>query len=157
MFLQEPPADPSAVAAVNPADIHVDIRNGSGVSGQGAALADYLRKRGFVVLSVRNADSFGYDATEIHVHSSQSPLAGERVRAAIALATATVQPDASPQKSDVTVIVGRDFAATNALRRGPAQQAPAEQAARPQAAAPQAAASQAVAPQGAASQAVAPQ
>jgi LCP family protein required for cell wall assembly len=107
-----PPADPSAVAAVDPKTIHVDVQNGTGVAGQGAKLASTLEKAGFVVTRVSNADSFGYDATEIHVHTASVPLAGERVRSALALRSATVRPDPTPTAkpaSDVTVIVGRDF------------------------------------------------
>ncbi len=114
------PPDARAVAAVNPGTIHVEVENGSGVAGEGAALAGQLRKAGFVVQSVENASRFGYDATEIHVHSPGTPLAGERVRTAIALSTATVQPDARPSTSDVTVIVGRDYAATNTERQASA-------------------------------------
>lgn len=105
-------ADASAVAAVDPKTIHVDVENGSGIKGQGAKLAGVLAKLGFVVTQVRNADSFAYDATEILVHTVAVPLAGERVRSALALRTATVTPDATPTAnpgSDVTVIVGRDF------------------------------------------------
>ncbi len=117
LFLSAPalpdvPANASAVAAVDPKTIHVDVENGSGIKGQGAKLAAVLAKLGFVVTDVRNADSFAYDATEIHVHTVAVPLAGERVRSALALRTATVEPDAAPTAnpgSDVTVIVGRDF------------------------------------------------
>ena len=116
MFLNNPVpnADPAVVAKIDPARIHVDVRNGSGVKGQGARMAQQLRKIGFLVDEVGNADSFSYDATEIHVHSTATPLAGERVRAALAIKTATVQPDATANpvpRSDVTVIVGRDYAA----------------------------------------------
>jgi len=120
MFLQgltSTPADPSAVAKIDPATIHVDVRNGSGVKGQGARVAAQLRKIGFLIASVGNADAFTYDATEIHVHSTATPLAGERVRVALAIKTATVQPDATANPStgsDVTVIVGRDYAGTAA-------------------------------------------
>jgi len=119
MFLRPlvPPLPPNAaaVAAIAPSSIRVDVRNGSGVVGQGARLAGALRKAGFVVGAVTNADNFGYDATEIHVHTSATPLAGERVRSALALRTATVQTDAivpAGAASDVTVIVGRDYATT---------------------------------------------
>ncbi|MFY9778969.1 MAG: LCP family protein [Candidatus Baltobacteraceae bacterium] len=108
------PPDARAVAAVLPSSVHVDVRNGSGVPGMGAKMAVALRGLGFQVDSVGNADSFGYDTTEIHVHSASTPLAGERVRQALALKSAVVQPDdpssgASPPASDVTVIVGHDF------------------------------------------------
>jgi LCP family protein required for cell wall assembly len=107
------PIDARAVAAIDPSKIEVDVENGTGIRGQGAKLADALRKVGFKVSGVSNANSFGYDATEIRVHSAATPLAGERVRTALALKTAKVQPDPSAggvaAASDVTVIVGRDF------------------------------------------------
>ncbi len=112
IFMSPVPPDARALAAVDPAKIHIEVENGSGIKGEGAALADVLRRRGFVVQSVANAARFGYDATEIHVHSTMTPLAGERVRSALALQTATVQPDARPSTSDVTVIVGRDYVAS---------------------------------------------
>jgi LCP family protein required for cell wall assembly len=108
-----PPPDARAVAAVDPKTIHVDVQNGSGIVGEGAKVASALTKLGFVVTHVSNAPSFAYDATEIDVHSSTLPLAGERVRSALAIKTATVKPDATPTEkppTDVTVIVGRDFA-----------------------------------------------
>ncbi len=116
MFLSPPePAagvNAQAVAAIKPSDIRIDVQNGSGISGQGARLAEALRRQGFVIAGVTNAPSFSYDATEIHVHSTAAPLAGERVRSALAIKTATVAPGAVPSAaSDVTVIVGRDFAA----------------------------------------------
>ena len=117
MFLTLPAGaavDPAAVAKIDPSTIHIDVRNGSGVRGQGAKMAAQLRKIGFLIASVGNADSFSYPATEIHVHSTATPLAGERIRAALAMKTATVQPDATSNPafaSDVTVIVGRDYAA----------------------------------------------
>jgi LCP family protein required for cell wall assembly len=109
--------DARAVAALSPATIHVEVQNGSGVAGEGMAIAELLRKHGFVVQSVANAATFGYDSTEIRVHPIGSPLAGERVRSVLALSTATVQPDARPSTSDVTVIVGRDYAASDAERQ----------------------------------------
>jgi LCP family protein required for cell wall assembly len=104
----------AAVAAVAPAQVRVVVLNGSGIRGMGARMADQLKKKGFVVQSVGNADKFGYDSTEIHVHSTTAPLAGERVRSAIPIKTATVLSEAVPQgtkpDSDVTIIVGRDYA-----------------------------------------------
>ncbi len=115
-----PATDAAAVASVVPASIRVDVENGSGLRGEGAMLAEMLRRSGFVIASVANAATFGYDATEIRVHSASQPLAGERVRSALRLDTATVRPDAAPslaQTTDVTVIVGRDFAAKYAERQ----------------------------------------
>jgi hypothetical protein len=110
-----PPPDAGAVASVKPSDVRVDVRNGSGVAGLGAKLAAQLRKDGYVINSVGNADSFDYDVTQIRA-TPRTPLAGERVRSDIHLAQATVTPVPLPTSSaastlaDVTVIVGRDFA-----------------------------------------------
>jgi LCP family protein required for cell wall assembly len=114
-FEATPPPDAGAVASVKPADVRVDVRNGSGVAGLGAKLAAQLRKDGYVINSVGNADSFDYDVTQIRA-TPRTPLAGERVRSDIHLAQATVTPVPLPTSStastlaDVTVIVGRDFA-----------------------------------------------
>jgi LCP family protein required for cell wall assembly len=111
-----------ALAAVKPAEVRVDVRNGSGVPGLGAKVADVLRRDGYVINSVGNASSFDYDTTQIQA-SSKTPLAGERVRNDIHLAQATVTPipdptgtaaSAVPGKllpalADVTVVVGRDY------------------------------------------------
>ena len=117
------PSDARAVAAIPPATVHVAIRNGSGLPGQGAKVADALRKAGFVVDSVGNAASFAYDTTEIHVRGTATPLLGERVRTALALRDATLASDtagaASTSTSDVTVIVGRDAAQTTTVGAQP--------------------------------------
>jgi LCP family protein required for cell wall assembly len=105
------PADPAAVAAVDPKSVSVTVRNGSGEPGAGSKMAALLKAKGFAVASIANADSFGYDTTEIHVHSAKTPLAGESLRA-VALPKATVAGDQEPAEdadSDVTVIVGKDF------------------------------------------------
>ncbi len=119
-YMATAPPDADAVAAVKPQTVRVDVRNGSGVAGLGAKLAAQLRKDGYVINSVGNADSFDYDTTQIRA-TAKTPLAGERVRRDIHLAQATVTPVPDPTASaaaasasttlaDVTVIVGRDFA-----------------------------------------------
>ncbi len=110
-----PPPDQGAIAAVKPSDLRVDVRNGSGIPGLGAKLAAALRKEGYVVTSVGNADSFDYDITQIRA-TPRRPLAGERVRSDMHLEAATVTPvplptSSAPALADVTVIIGRDFAA----------------------------------------------
>ena len=116
-FGAAPPPVAGALASVKPAEVRVDVRNGSGVAGLGAKLAAQLRKDGYVINSVGNADSFDYDVTQIRA-TPRTPLAGERVRSDIHLAQATVTPVPLPTSAipstlaDVTVIVGRDFATT---------------------------------------------
>jgi polyisoprenyl-teichoic acid--peptidoglycan teichoic acid transferase len=114
-FLSAPPTpvDRTAIAAIAPATIRVAVLNGSGTRGLGKRVADALRAKGFAIASVGNAANFSYDATEIHVHSTSQPMAGERVRLALPpLADMVVNDDppaATAGASDVTLIVGRDY------------------------------------------------
>jgi LCP family protein required for cell wall assembly len=110
-ILPDLPVDPDAVAAVDPKTVTVVVRNGSGEHGAGSKMAALLKGKGFTVGSIANADSFGYEATEIRVHSPKTPLAGERLRS-LALPNAVVSAAQEPDPdagADVTVIVGRDF------------------------------------------------
>ena len=116
---QTPPPSVDALAAVKPSTLRVAVRNGSGVAGLGAKVADVLRRDGYVISSVANADSFDFDTTVIRATGTM-PLAGERVRSDIKLPLATVSPvpaasssaataGAAKPAADVTVIVGRDY------------------------------------------------
>jgi len=112
-------SDARAVAAIPAASVHVAVRNGSGRAGQGAKVAETLRKAGFVIDSVANASTFAYDTTEIVVRGNATPLLGERVRSALALNATALQSAATAapvSSSDVTVIVGRDLASASAGR-----------------------------------------
>jgi polyisoprenyl-teichoic acid--peptidoglycan teichoic acid transferase len=126
-FAVTPPPSAEALAAIKPSDLRIDVRNGSGVPGLGAKVAEVLRRDGYVINSIGNADSFDYDTTQIRA-SSKTPLAGERVRSDIHLAQATVTPvpaptaaaAATPGKTlpalaDVTVVVGRDYVNVRAV------------------------------------------
>ncbi len=123
---ETPPPAPGPVASVAPSRVHIAVENGSGQSGLGGKMAQQLRRRGFVVDSVANADAFTYETTIIHEHSRTSGV-GELVRTKLALKTAAVTPmpspspsvSAAPQPTDVTVIVGRDF--SDALAGSPAK------------------------------------
>jgi LCP family protein required for cell wall assembly len=120
-YAATPPPSTDALAAVKPADVRIDVRNGSGIAGLGAKMAAALRKDGYVINSIGNATTFDYDTTLIRA-TSKTPLAGERVRSDIHLPLATITPipDATPGASgavaagpaalaDVTIIVGRDY------------------------------------------------
>jgi polyisoprenyl-teichoic acid--peptidoglycan teichoic acid transferase len=115
-----PSPDALALAAIPPSTLRVDVENGSGVTGAARSVADALRRAGFTIGDVGDADRSTYTATEIHEHSNVT-FAGARVREGLppALRNAAILPDApsiaSPSASagtasDVTVIVGSDFA-----------------------------------------------
>lgn len=110
-----PTVPPDVIAGIKPSQVSIEVLNGSGTRGVATKFADELRSKGFVVAKVGNADTYGYDRTEIHTHSKVVGV-GERVRnefAAIPEMVVTPDPVSSPApKSDVTVIVGRDYAVT---------------------------------------------
>jgi LCP family protein required for cell wall assembly len=110
-----------ALASVKPSSVHLVIENGSGVAGLAGVASAKLAKLGYVVDSVTNADTFGYDTTQIRPASNE-PFVGDRVRADLGVDSATVAPatDATPgPRTVVTVIVGRDFAAARAAAPAP--------------------------------------
>jgi len=120
-----PPA--TELAAVKPATVHVVVENGSGISGLATAVSAKLTKLGYVVDSVANADTFGYDTTQIRT-ATNVPNVGERVRADLGVPTASVAPatDATPgPRSIVTVIVGRDYPVATATAVPTSSLAPA--------------------------------
>jgi LCP family protein required for cell wall assembly len=120
----EPSPDALALAAIAPSTLRVDVENGSGVPGAAHRVAAVLRRDGFTIGEIGDAERSDYTATEVHEHSSVT-FAGARVRAALpeALQKAIVVPDPSPSgspsagaapTSDVTVIVGTDLAKSSA-------------------------------------------
>jgi LCP family protein required for cell wall assembly len=57
----------NALAAVQPSTVHLVIQNGSGEPGLAGTAAARLRKAGYAIDSVGNADAFSYDATQIQI------------------------------------------------------------------------------------------
>lgn len=111
------PPPVAALQAVKPSTVHVVVENGSGVAGLATSVSAKLTKLGYVVDAVQNADTFGYDVTQIRP-AANVPNVGERVRADLGVPAATVAPatDATPgPRTVVTVIVGRDYAAAAAV------------------------------------------
>lgn len=120
------PPPSSALQAVKPSSVHVIVENGSGISGLAGAASARLTKLGYVVDSVGNADTFGYDTTQIRT-ASKLPFVGERVRADLDVPGAGVAPatDATPgPRTVVTVIVGRDYATARATAAPTSSAAP---------------------------------
>ena len=104
------PISAAALAAIAPSSIHVDVRNGSGVPGAARRLADLLRREGYSIGTVGNADGSAYSLTEVHVRSGDE-TAGHKVRSALPLKEAVLSQDPDSQThGGVTVIVGHDFA-----------------------------------------------
>lgn len=125
MFLNPPRPRPSpdsnAIAAISPAQVRVDVQNGTGIPGLGRRVAAILKAKGFTIGEVGNAPTSDVMTTELHEHSSIT-FAATKVRAALGAAASKativtdgsvqVSPSASPSPaSDVTVVVGQDLAA----------------------------------------------
>ncbi|HUN28624.1 MAG TPA: LCP family protein [Alphaproteobacteria bacterium] len=111
----EPSPDAMALAGIAPSTLRVDVENASGVNGAAKLVAAQLKRAGFAIGSVGNADAQDRAKTEIDEHSATT-FAGAKVRAALPAAFGSVPvvgealASASPPPSDVTVIVGRDLA-----------------------------------------------
>lgn len=92
--------------------VRVEVLNGNGVSGMASQVADRLRRQGFRVVAVGNADHFDYETTAVIPHRGASDSA-EQVAKALGRSVATAEePGFQPiyaSDADVTVIVGRDY------------------------------------------------
>ncbi|TAM77254.1 LytR family transcriptional regulator [bacterium] len=101
-----PTPNPALAASVTPSSVHVDVENGSGLGGMAKTVADRLKKKGFVIDAIGNADRSDYTNTTVEADSANQ-AAAEAVRAALALKTAAIasSTDASPV---VRVVVGQD-------------------------------------------------
>ena len=111
----EPSPDAMALASIAAGSLRVDVENGSGVAGAAKVVAAQLKRAGFVVGNVGNADTADHQTSEIDEHSTMT-FAGAKVRTALPPAfenlPVVAQPvsTSSPPPSDVTIIVGRDLA-----------------------------------------------
>ena len=104
------PAGESEPLTTAPEDIRVEVLNGSGTPGQASKAADQLRKLGFVVTSVANADRSDYAATTV-VHD---PRYDESARTlAFASKASAVLDDGSGRT--LTLIVGKDWSGVRAV------------------------------------------
>jgi LCP family protein required for cell wall assembly len=101
-------------AAPAPADIRIRVENGTHVAGLAARIAADLRRRGFVISDVADADSHDFAATQIHGRNDSAPTL-EVVRKALGtrLPRTAAQADApsTTDPGDVVVILGEDIAA----------------------------------------------
>jgi len=108
-------AAPGAAAAPAPADIRIKVENGTRYPGLAARIAADLRRQGFVISDVADADSHDVTATQIHGRNDSAP-ALEVVRKALGkgvpatAAVADAPADTAP--GTIVIILGQDVAAT---------------------------------------------
>jgi LCP family protein required for cell wall assembly len=115
-----PSPDASAIAAINPLNVRVDVENGTGVAGMAKRAATLLREKGFSIGQISNAPASDIATTELHEHS-RITFAGIRVREALGKAGQNIpviadseMPTEEPSaaQSDVTLILGQDLVPT---------------------------------------------
>lgn len=92
------------------ARVQVEVLNGCGDAGAGQAALKYLRKKGFDVINMENAESFDFPETIVLDRSGQASVS----EAAQAVAQTLGTPNVILQRNDdrmvdVTAIIGRDF------------------------------------------------
>jgi LCP family protein required for cell wall assembly len=105
----EPVPEPSETAApetVVPAQVSVNVYNGSGISGLAATTAAELQGAGFVVASTGNADNHEYSATEIRYAPGDQALANTL---AAAIPGATTAEAEEPTPGVVDLVIGSNF------------------------------------------------
>jgi LCP family protein required for cell wall assembly len=105
------PVDPAAPTAeapkpVAPADVPVEVYNGSGTGGLAASAAAELTTAGFPVTGTANADSMNYTTTEIRYAAGDEALAAA-LAAAIPGATVVAKDDVT--SGTVQLVLGSDF------------------------------------------------
>lgn len=99
-----------APPVVRPQTVTLAIQNGSGVSGLAAQCATILSTRGFRVKSKGNANQFVYAKTFVVYHAGTQAKA-QAVAAALPFATVIPRAGKYAFKTDVLVVIGRDWVA----------------------------------------------
>jgi polyisoprenyl-teichoic acid--peptidoglycan teichoic acid transferase len=91
----------------DPSTVHVVVHNGSGQPGAASALADYLRQKGFDVVSTGNAHTFNIQRTT--VTGVDKNVAGE-VAKRLPVKDADVATG-QVEGGDIEIVIGRDYRA----------------------------------------------
>lgn len=95
---------------VNPADVQIEVLNGSGIDGLATEVAALFEQEGFQVIRAGNADHFNYTATEV---IALGKTVDKARAAALYLPGASVQHRREREASiDVRVVIGSDYAET---------------------------------------------
>lgn len=88
----------------------IEVANGNGVRGMAASVGTQLRQHRYKVVRVRNADHHGYARTRIYFRDGYLPAALELARA-MPVRPAIMLSNRIGARSDLQVVVGRDFSA----------------------------------------------
>lgn len=99
-------AAPEVAEVVSPAEVDVEVYNGSGISGLAGSAADELTAAGFQVTGTANADSMDYEVTEIRHATGDEALAAALASQVPGAVTKVVDDAAS---GTVQLVLGSDF------------------------------------------------
>ena len=100
------PAATTQAPAVAPADVSVEVLNGSGTAGAASKAAAGLTKAGFVVSGTGNADSSSYEVTEIRYAAGDDALAATLAGSVPGAVTQQVDDATS---GTVQLVLGSDY------------------------------------------------
>ncbi|MBI2033021.1 MAG: LytR C-terminal domain-containing protein [Candidatus Levybacteria bacterium] len=90
-------------------DVSVSVQNGSGQTGVGSKMAEFLKGFGYKVVSIGNADAFTYENVSISVKTEKKkylPLLRKDITQSYTVGSTTEDLSAS-SSSDILVIVGK--------------------------------------------------
>ncbi|MCE5203454.1 MAG: LCP family protein [Actinomycetia bacterium] len=102
-----------ATQAIVPATVSVTVRNGAGISGVAASAADVLKRAGFDVSEVGNANQFVYEKTLV-VYNENDKAMAQTVAAALPTAELVPSRGMYAFNTDILVVVGKDWASVTA-------------------------------------------
>ena len=107
---------PFPVSPIPGARLRVRILDGTGTLSHGVNAAPLLVKGGGQIDAVGNAMRFDYATTQLVYHDDEQRAAVEKLRAALGVGE-LVKTERGNDNADVTVILGKDFAASPAASK----------------------------------------
>ena len=119
---EQAPPQPRTFTAAGLGRVRVEVLNAGGREDMARLATDYLRDRGFDVVSYANADAFGQDST-IVLDRAGRPQAAEAVARALGADRVESKPDANLYL-DVTVLLGSGWAPDMPVDEGESEEAP---------------------------------
>ncbi|HEV3291221.1 MAG TPA: LytR C-terminal domain-containing protein, partial [Streptosporangiaceae bacterium] len=120
---KKPTAPP--VVETAPAQVKVDVLNGSGGQGVAAQAGSDLASRGFDVVGTGDASTFGYTSSMIEYAAASDLPAVNTLKAQLSNVQVAHDPALTP--GTVTLIVGSSFSALNAQPSSTPSSAPSSQ------------------------------
>jgi hypothetical protein len=105
---EEPTATPEPTQALEKEDLSIQVLNGSGAPGAAGDGQNYLEELGYENISVGNADSYGYEQTEVYIKEELKGMVEQLVNDLQEEYEVEVQSEYLDEDSDydIRVIIG---------------------------------------------------